>query len=968
MAHSIHRRYRYGASFLDQESGIRFEGHHPKQRPDLWRRYLDGADGRYRSRGVEEAFHREELEAGNGVSLFFVAFNVENEMVGGVRIHGPLENRFEAAVMGEMAASSEIELIGDTIERECRLGAIEVKGAWSNGQAAVGHRLLEIFGRCSIHALNWLGAEFAVLAVADRMLESGARTGAIRIGETAVAFPDERYRTVAMSYRRSLSYEVAHEDQQRALRREAEQLARGPIEVVGAVDVNSAQYQSWQPLVLDVKFRAEREVLRTLREEVSLQLIDRYDEQCTQLSGLVDVAPSEIADDGQRWVYYPWRRAVVRLLGPRSFELLRLNRNRNKITKREQSKLRSLRIGVVGASVGHTIAHVLAMEGLAGELRIADFDTIELTNLNRIPTGVADLGVNKAVAAARRIAEIDPYLKVVTYEKGITPDNVGHFLDGLDIVIEECDSLDIKMLVREAARERRIPVIMETSDRGVLDVERFDLEPDRPLFHGLMGSMTYEMLAGLSTEQKGPFVLRILGVNDVSARAAASALELGTTVSGWPQLASEVTLGGASVATAIRRFGLGHELPSGRVRIDIDEILGALEPVSMDPSLVEGLSTPPPTDPPINSHDPVDIIVDAARRAPSGGNVQPWRFEADEKEMRFYLVPDRTSAMDIQFRGSYVGIGAAIFNARVAAAKLRRLGSVELFPDRDNELHVATMILGTGMDPEIEQLSEAIATRNANRKMGAPQDIDSETLSLFQRAVEKEGVNLRVSTNRDEILASATMLAEADRWRFLIPHVHRDMMKELRIPGRDPLTTGLDVRTLEMDASTLGMMSLLGRDDVMEHLREWRGGKILGVRTRISVASSSSLAVFTIPRSDPKWYVRAGEAIERVWLLAEKSGLSVQPVSPLYLFANDEADMVALGGERRLEELLEHSENFRSLWHIGPYEAMAMVLRIFHSGPPTVHSIRLPLDEQLSRTFDTASVEDNMESFQNYGS
>jgi len=86
--------------------------------------------------------------------------------------------------------------------------------------------------------------------------------------------------------------------------------------------------------------------------------------------------------------------------------------------------------------------------------------------LNRIPASVLDLGVNKAVVAARRIAEIDPYLRVVVEPTGIRPENLGEFLDGLDLVIEECDSLDMKFLVREAARDRQIPVIMETSDRA----------------------------------------------------------------------------------------------------------------------------------------------------------------------------------------------------------------------------------------------------------------------------------------------------------------------------------------------------------------------------------------------------------------------------------------------------------------------------------------------------------------------
>ena len=51
---------------------------------------------------------------------------------------------------------------------------------------------------------------------------------------------------------------------------------------------------------------------------------------------------------------------------------------------------------------------------------------------------------------------------------------------------------------------------METSDRGLLDVERFDLEPDRPLFHGLLAGVDTQAISGLSARDKVPYVLRIL--------------------------------------------------------------------------------------------------------------------------------------------------------------------------------------------------------------------------------------------------------------------------------------------------------------------------------------------------------------------------------------------------------------------------------------------------------------------------
>ena len=965
MAHSINRRYRYGSSFVDVESGIRFEGHHPAERPDLWRLYLDGAEGKYRSFGFEETLHRQELEAGHGVSLFFLAFDADNKAVGGMRVHGPLENRHQSAIMGEMAASSDIEEIGDVLDREARLGAIEIKGAWSEGEAALGHRLLVVFSRSVVHALNWLGAEFAICAVADRMLPVGEVTGAIRVGTTSVAFPDERYRTVAVSYRRNLSYELSSPENQFALRREAEQLSRGPAVAAGAEGEDTVQYHAWQPLVLDVTARGPREVLRVLREDSSLQVLDQYDDQRSQLDALVDFNPAEAEGDGQRWVYYPWRRAVVRLLGPRTFDHLRLNRNRNKLTKKEQARLRGLRVGVVGASAGHSIAHVLAMEGIVGELRLADFDEIELHNLNRIPAGVMDLGVNKAVVLARRVAEIDPFLKVSIFDEGVTAENLPRFIDGLDLVIEECDSLDVKFLVREAARERAIPVIMETSDRGVLDVERFDLEPRRPIFHGLLGDMTYETLAGLTTEQKGPFVLRLLGAADVSARAAASALELGQTISGWPQLASEVTLGGATVAAAVRRFGLGGELPSGRVRFDVDEILSGLAPVTVDNSLVNDLRTPPPEDPATTSLDPIDRIVDAARRAPSGGNVQPWRFEADDNEVRFYLVPERSSKMDVRHRAGYLSIGAALFNARVAAAAMHMVGQIQLFPETKSSLHVATLHLGEGMDPELELLEPHLLSRASNRRMGQPGELDASMLQLMARAVEKEGARLRVITDRERIVRLATMLGEADRLRFLIPEIHNEMMREVRWPGRDSLEEGLDVRTLEMDPGSLGLMQLLGRPDVMDNLRDWRAGKILGIRTQMAVNTASGLMTVTVPRAEPHWYVRAGAAMERLWLLADKMGVQMQPVSPLYLFATTDEEMAELGGERRFHELSEHAERFRDIWNLGDTEALGMVFRVFHAEAPSVHSIRLPSDHLLSRRFDISDVETGLQAYGN---
>ena len=343
---------------------------------------------------------------------------------------------------------------------------------------------------------------------------------------------------------------------------------------------------------------------------------------------------------------------------------MRLDRNRNLITAEEQDRLAAVRIGIVGLSVGHTVAYTLAQEGLCGGLRLADFDELELSNLNRVPARAFDDGLNKATLAARRIAELDPYLPVDVFERGITTDSVDEFFDGIDILVEECDSLDTKLLVRETARARRIPVLMATGDRGLLDVERFDLEPQRPIMHGLLGDIDLAELAELPSKDKVPYALRMMDASWLSPRMAASLVEVGNTLATWPQLVGEVALSATLVAEAVRRIGLGEELPSGRLRIDVARGLDEIRrPRRVGPTaLVAGEQTDR-----------------RRRRMPSSG----WsrrRFARRRRErpavahfpqdgsVTISLAPEHTSTMDVGYRASAVAVGAATFNARVAAA------------------------------------------------------------------------------------------------------------------------------------------------------------------------------------------------------------------------------------------------------------------------------------------------------------
>lgn len=272
------------------------------------------------------------------------------------------------------------------------------------------------------------------------------------------------------------------------------------------------------------------------------------------------------------WVFYPWSGRLVHLLDEAEFVEVRTAANRNKVTTQEQARLADRSVGVIGLSVGNAVALTVAAERSAGTIKLADFDELDLSNLNRLRGGVADLGVNKAVLAARQIAELDPYLDVQVFADGVDETTIDEFFDSapaLDLLVEECDSPWVKLLAREHARRRGVPVVMDCSDRGLLDVERFDLEPDRPLLHGLLGDLSAAGLRDASRAEEVAAISAMVGVAGLSDRMAASAGELDRTLTTWPQLASEVTHGGGAVATVARAVLLGEDVPSGRQYVDL---------------------------------------------------------------------------------------------------------------------------------------------------------------------------------------------------------------------------------------------------------------------------------------------------------------------------------------------------------------------------------------------------------------
>ena len=113
-----------------------------------------------------------------------------------------------------------------------------------------------------------------------------------------------------------------------------------------------------------------------------------------------------------------------------------------------QEKLKKSKILVIGAGgLGAPVLFYLAASGV-GTLGVADYDTVEMSNLQRqILYKTKDIGQIKVKAAKNTIKTLNPDVKVNTYNKEIITDADTNILSEYDIIIDGSDSIKLKNLI-----------------------------------------------------------------------------------------------------------------------------------------------------------------------------------------------------------------------------------------------------------------------------------------------------------------------------------------------------------------------------------------------------------------------------------------------------------------------------------------------------------------------------------------
>lgn len=265
--------------------------------------------------------------------------------------------------------------------------------------------------------------------------------------------------------------------------------------------------------------------------------------------------------------------------------------------------------------------------------------------------------------------------------------------------------------------------------------------------------------------------------------------------------------------------------------------------------------------------DEVAILLSAAGAAPSMHNTQPWAFIIDGVAIDVRLDEGRAlPAEDPTGRWMRIGLGAAAFNLRVAAAVLDHASTVVTDPDRARPDIIARLFLdrrGTG-DRELGGLYAQVHRRRTHRGPMSDTEIDPRVWSMLKDAARVEGAEL-IGLGAGQVDQILGLVVEAE----VLDNTDQSRREELAgWVGTGRVHDGVPLASLGPRPDTFPLA-----------YRDLGAGLAEDSRPGAVFEGTSALAVLATHDDGPGQWLRAGMALERVLLVASSVGVSASFVN-----------------------------------------------------------------------------------------
>ena len=298
--------------------------------------------------------------------------------------------------------------------------------------------------------------------------------------------------------------------------------------------------------------------------------------------------------------------------------------------------------------------------------------------------------------------------------------------------------------------------------------------------------------------------------------------------------------------------------------------------------------------------DPIAIALEAAVRAPSPHNTQPWRFAIAADRIDVLLDAERILPVaDREGREARLSCGAAILDMRLAMRAAGRDSVVHLLPGRERPEHLATVLV-TGScrpTPEDRTLARAITSRRSNRRPFTDRPVPVWIRQALVRAAGFEGAQLTLLDRPADLDALAALLRHAEHLQSEDPEFRAELRRW----------------TVNGGARDDGVPTVAGgprpAPGSLLTLRHYATGN--PVAPERPYEREPLVAVLSSFTDTPLAQVRTGQAMQRVLLTGTAAGVSASFLAQPVEIASTRAELrQLLGGRAHPQTVLRFGYGF----------------------------------------------------------
>ncbi len=343
----------------------------------------------------------------------------------------------------------------------------------------------------------------------------------------------------------------------------------------------------------------------------------------------------------------------------------------------------------------------------------------------------------------------------------------------------------------------------------------------------------------------------------------------------------------------------------------------------------------------------IEDIIYYGIQAPSGGNSQPWRFEIKSNKLFLYNIPDKDNpVLNFEQTGSYIAHGALIENICIASSHYGYEAKIDLVLNKAKEKDLVAIIsfIKTKKNPN-SKLFSYITGRHTNRKIYYDKKIDqlakTEILSVNQN---DSGIRILITESRTKRTALAKAVSIMEKIALENKLIHQSFFAEINWKEQEnsQFTHGLYIKTLELPAIVEYIFRIIKVWPIVRFLNIFGFSNLVSKTNAKIYGHGGGIGIITIEKYEPIKFIEVGRIMQKIWLIATKHNLYIQPITGIVFLANKiiHNDKIIFK-EKHIHEIKKTYSIIREIFNIKK-DVVSFVFRIGYADKVTARSQKQP--------------------------